>query len=98
MRSTTAPEGAQKETEATQDITHPHLIDVVREAVRAELAAARHARSTQALLTTSDAAQRLGCSPKTVRKLIAEGRLPSHRFGGQHRIISREAIEGLLTE
>jgi len=79
-----------------QDITHPHLIDVVREAVRAELAASP-APSAKPMLTTSDAAQRLGCSPKTVRKLIAEGRLPSHRFGGQHRI-SSEAIEGLLTK
>jgi excisionase family DNA binding protein len=40
----------------------------------------------EALLTTTEAAERLGITPMRVRQLIRAGRLPSQQFGRDHLI------------
>ena len=41
---------------------------------------------SEAILTTPEAAERLGVSPERVRQLIKTGRLPSQQFGRDHVI------------
>lgn len=43
-----------------------------------------------AMLTTEAAAERLGVTPARVRVLIAEGRLPSQKFGRAHMIDEKD--------
>lgn len=43
--------------------------------------AARGRSNEMTLLTTAEAAQRLGITPAGVRKLVERGRLPAKRFG-----------------
>jgi excisionase family DNA binding protein len=53
------------------------------------------------MLTVRDAAQRLGCSPQTVRNLIHAGRLPATRRLGTPRgawQIAEHAFAALTTE
>jgi excisionase family DNA binding protein len=35
-----------------------------------------------AILTTAEAAERLGISPRRVQQLVKDGRLPAEQFGG----------------
>jgi excisionase family DNA binding protein len=51
---------------------------------------------SQSLMTAHEVADLLQVSLRTVRRLIADGRLPVVRIGRSVRI-SREAFEGLLT-
>jgi excisionase family DNA binding protein len=52
-----------------------------------------HVRS---LLTVNDAAETLRLNPRSVRRLIADGRLPVVRLRGAVRI-QPEDLEGLIT-
>jgi len=47
------------------------------------------------LLTVKDAAAFLSVSPRTVRRLISDGELPSHKIGASRRI-SASAVSALL--
>lgn len=38
------------------------------------------------MITTTEAARRLGMSDQTVRRLITTGELPAYRFGRQYRV------------
>ena len=50
------------------------------------------------LLTTGDAARRLGVSTEFVRKLVRSGRLPEHRTQGGQHIFSADDVEALVAE
>jgi len=49
------------------------------------------------LLTTQQAAERLGITDSRVRQLVLEGRLPAQRFGRSHMIRAADlkAVEGM---
>jgi len=49
------------------------------------------------LLTTQQAAERLGITDSRVRQLVLEGRLPALRFGRSHMIRAADlkAVEGM---
>lgn len=49
------------------------------------------------LVSLADAADRLGCSPRTIRRWIAEGRLTAYRLGSRAIRIDLEQIDALLT-
>lgn len=38
------------------------------------------------MITTTEAARRLGVSDQTIRRLITAGELPAYRFGRQFRV------------
>lgn len=48
------------------------------------------------LLTTKQAAEKLGVSERRVRALIAEGKLKAHQLGREYAI-EEEALEGVKT-
>jgi len=50
------------------------------------------------LLTTGDAARRLGVSTEFIRKLVRAGRLPEVRTKGGQHIFSASDVEGLAVE
>lgn len=77
------------------------LTALVREAVRAELAARFPPEPRPGRLTVTEAAEELRCSGRHVRKLVAQGRLRAEKasLGGSSRtLIPRAEIERLLTE
>jgi excisionase family DNA binding protein len=47
------------------------------------------------LLSVPEAARQLGCNPKTVRVMIADGTLPTVRLGRRH-LINRALLVSLL--
>lgn len=47
------------------------------------------------LLTTAEAAARLGIDDSQVRRLIRDGRLPAERFGARAYAIREEAVAAL---
>ncbi len=57
----------------------------------------RDASSSGALLTTRQAARRLGVSDKQIYRLVAQGRLRNHLFGRHHRFESRD-LDALVAE
>ncbi len=63
----------------------------------AELKAKDQTSRRPPLMTVHEVAELLKVSLRTVRRLIADGRLPVVRIGHSVRV-SREAFEGLLTE
>ena len=67
------------------------LAALVRQAVRAEL----DRREGGTTLSTEEAAAVAGCDPKTVRRWITSGRLPTKRRGRCHRI-RRDELEKFL--
>lgn len=50
------------------------------------------------LLTTGEAAARLGWSVDTVAAACDSGQIPSHRTPGRHRRIPSDAIERIIAE
>ena len=48
------------------------------------------------LITTKEAAERLGVTPSRIRAMIAAGRLKAHKFGRDHQI--RESDLELIME
>lgn len=52
--------------------------------------------STARLLSLSDAAEILGCSPKTVRRYIAAGRLTGYKVGPRLVRVSAESVDSLM--
>lgn len=49
------------------------------------------------LLTLSEAAEQLACTPKTVRRLIATGRIPGYKLGTSAIRVDAADLEKLLT-
>lgn len=47
-------------------------------------------------LGPAEIAEQYGVSERTVRRRIAEGKLPAYRFGPRHIRIRREDVEALL--
>jgi excisionase family DNA binding protein len=47
-------------------------------------------------LTPEQAAQKLQLHPKTVRRLLNEGKLPGQRIGGRHWRISAAALRAYI--
>lgn len=50
------------------------------------------------MVSPAEAAQHLGVSVKTIRRYIAEGKLPAKRLGSRQIRITREALDALLTD
>jgi excisionase family DNA binding protein len=72
------------------------LEDAIAELVRKEVArqlAERDANSEW--LTAFEAAEILGVHPKTLRKMIRDGKLASSRVGSRHRVL-RADVEQLI--
>jgi excisionase family DNA binding protein len=42
----------------------------------------RHAPTVRQFATLNDAAEIIGCNPRTLRRFIADGRLTGYRLGG----------------
>jgi excisionase family DNA binding protein len=58
---------------------------------------ATNTRPTRAVILTREVAERLGCSPKTVRELVATGRLNPVRLSPRGHLRFRlEEIENLI--
>jgi len=55
-------------------------------AVRGSVSASKKSSGTLKFFTINDVAEVLSLSPRSVRRLTADGRLPVHRFGGAVRI------------
>ena len=51
---------------------------------------------TERLLTVSEAADRLNCRKETIRRYIADGRLPALKLPGGYYRIREEALERCL--
>jgi excisionase family DNA binding protein len=66
-------------------LTAEQLRDIVRAAVREELAATR-SNVPAAMLTPSEVAKALRLSTRHVRNLLAEGELPAVRVGSRWRV------------
>lgn len=73
-------------------LTAAELAQLVRDAVRAELATTR-ATEPAAMLTTTQAARVLQVSSRTITNLIERGELRAVRVGGAWRI-PRSALPG----
>jgi excisionase family DNA binding protein len=75
------------------------LTELVRSAVRAELAAAAPSRAPQSEhVTVMEAAQLIGCSERHVGRLVRVGRLAATRLqlSGSSRVrVSRRSVEQL---
>lgn len=56
----------------------------------------RHVRNNLNYVSMDDAAELLGCSPKTVRRRIADGTLPATRFGKRLIRIHLDDLDKLL--
>jgi excisionase family DNA binding protein len=50
------------------------------------------------LLSTADAALRLGCSAERVRQLEREGKLPAEKMPGGQRVFKAEDVERIAKE
>ena len=58
-----------------------------------------HRRRSQTWLSVNDAAEVLGCAPKTVYRLIAAGTLPCRRVNGTRMLrIAAADVDRLLAE
>lgn len=83
-------------------VSSEQLAQLVREAVRAELAQLRPepAASAHELLSVQEAAERLRCSTRQVRRYVTLGRLRSTKLGTRSaRLrIPRAEVERLLAE
>jgi len=80
--------------------TPEQLRELVREAVRAELAERFPADPPRERLTVDEAAEALRCTGRHIRKLVSQGRLHGQKAstGGSSRLlIPRSEIERLLT-
>jgi len=44
---------------------------------------------------TSEMAQQLGATPKTIRRLVRAGRIPAYRLGRELRFVSEEVLAAL---
>jgi excisionase family DNA binding protein len=47
------------------------------------------------MLSVAEVAERLGCSPDTVQRLIAAGELPAYRIGGRLKVNEADLAEYL---
>lgn len=77
-------------------LTPEALEQLVRRAVRAELAAVRAPEPTPEWLTFDGAATMLGVHRKTVARLVRAGELRAGRVGRQRRFL-RSEVEALLS-
>jgi excisionase family DNA binding protein len=74
--------------------------DVVKDALDEFLAPYTHRLREVEPLTYSvpDAAKVIGTSPHTVRRLLAEGRLPLIPHMGERKLIPRAAVQAFVTQ
>ncbi len=54
-------------------------------------------RTRRELGTIADAAAYMGCTPRTIRRYIAAGRLTGYRLGARAIRVDLDALDALLT-
>jgi excisionase family DNA binding protein len=75
-------------------LTADELRQVVRDAVRAELAELRRDRDPARPLTFAEAARRLECSARTVSRRVKDGTYQSVQVGRMTRVVLPESTDG----